>query len=200
MKNFIDYQFPKEISYGSVGGAAFLTDIIETTSGHEQRNIKRIHPRARYNVEIGIRHQKDLEDIRALHLIARGRALGFRYQDPLDYQVNQGFIGNGDGKTKKFQLIKRYHINNTYFYDRHIICPVKGSIQLYVNNVLQLNNWRLTEKGIITFKEASLKGAVISACFDFDVPVRFDCDYLPQRLDNYNIASITDIPLVEILS
>jgi uncharacterized protein (TIGR02217 family) len=64
---------------------------------------------------------------------------------------------------------------------------------------LQLNHWRLTEKGIITFKEAPLKGVVISACFDFDVPVRFDCDYLPQRLDNFEVASITDIPLVEVL-
>lgn len=199
MKNFIDYQFPKEISYGSVGGAAFSTDIIETSSGYEQRNIKRMRPRARYNVAIGIRHQKDLEDIRALHLIARGRGFGFRYQDPLDYKVNQGFIGTGDGKSKKFQLIKRYHINNTYFYDRHIVCPVKDSIQLYVDNVVQLNHWRLIEKGIITFNETPLKGAMISASFDFDVPVRFDCDYLPQRLDNYNIASIADISLVEIL-
>jgi uncharacterized protein (TIGR02217 family) len=200
MKNFIDYQFPKEISYGSVGGSAFLTDIIETSSGYEQRNIKRMRPRARYNVAIGIRHQKDLEDIRALHLITQGRVLGFRYQDPLDYQVNQGFIGNGDEKSKKFQLIKRYHINNLYFYDRQIVCPVKESIQVYMDNVLQSKNWSLGSKGIIIFKSPPYKGTIISASFEFDVPVRFDCDYLPQRLDNYNIASIVDIQLIEILT
>lgn len=199
MNNFIDYQFPKEISYGSVGGAAFLTDVIETNAGYEQRNIKRIQPKARYNVAIGIRHQKDLEDIRALHLIARGRGFGFRYHDPLDYQVNQGLIGKGDGKNKKFQLIKRYHLNNTYFYDRKIFCPVKESIKLYVDHVLQVQNWRLTEKGVVVFKETPSKGSVITASFDFDVPVRFDCDYLPQRLDNYEVASIVDILLVEIL-
>jgi len=39
---------------------------------------------------------------------------------------------------------------------------------------------------------------VISASFQFDVPVRFDTDRLSASLDAYGIHSWLDIPLVEV--
>jgi hypothetical protein len=36
---FHEVRFPTDISYGSSGGPEFSTDIVITSSGHEQRNI-----------------------------------------------------------------------------------------------------------------------------------------------------------------
>lgn len=195
--SFIEYQFPKEISFGSVGGMSFQTDIIETNSGIEARNSKWALPKARYNVAIGIRHQSDLETIRALHMVAKGRAFGFRYNDPLDHSVAKGFIGLGDGTLKEFQLVKRYCLTETLFFDRPIYCPIPNTIRLSVGGNEE-KNWILLNKGKIQLRSPPEEGLEVHASFAFDVPVRFDCDYLPQRLDGFEVASIIDIPLVEI--
>ena len=36
--SFAEVRFPDDISYGSSGGPEYSTDIVETQSGHEQRN------------------------------------------------------------------------------------------------------------------------------------------------------------------
>ena len=41
-------------------------------------------------------------------------------------------------------------------------------------------------------------GVVITAGFEFDVPVRFDTDTLDVTLDIERLGSITSIPLLEI--
>ena len=52
--------------------------------------------------------------------------------------------------------------------------------------------------GVITFVEAPAKDSTITADFEFDVPVRFDTDYLDLSIDSYNISSWQNIALVEI--
>jgi uncharacterized protein (TIGR02217 family) len=46
--SFVEVQFPSDISYGATGGPMFLTDVVATVSGHEQRNSKWSQARARY--------------------------------------------------------------------------------------------------------------------------------------------------------
>ncbi|MFN9789781.1 MAG: DUF2460 domain-containing protein, partial [Holosporales bacterium] len=47
--------FPVDISYGSAGGPQFSTDVVETISGFEQRNVNWSQARLRYNVAYGVR-------------------------------------------------------------------------------------------------------------------------------------------------
>jgi len=41
-------------------------------------------------------------------------------------------------------------------------------------------------------------GKVITADFEFDVPVRFTADYIPQVIDDYNSYSMPEIGLIEV--
>jgi uncharacterized protein (TIGR02217 family) len=52
--------------------------------------------------------------------------------------------------------------------------------------------------GEIMFTRPLAKGAIITASFEFDVPVRFDTDYLSASIDNYGSSSWSNIPLVEV--
>jgi len=52
--------------------------------------------------------------------------------------------------------------------------------------------------GEIVFTRPPVKGVVITASFEFDVPVRFDTDYLNASIDNYGSSSWNNIPLVEV--
>ena len=55
-------------------------------------------------------------------------------------------------------------------------------------------------KGLVQFQTAPEAGAVITANFEFDVPVRFASDALDFVLDDFGATQIQDIPLIEILS
>ena len=50
----------------------------------------------------------------------------------------------------------------------------------------------------MSFDAAPGAGVVITAGFEFDVPVRFDTDALDVTLDIERLGSITSIPLLEI--
>jgi uncharacterized protein (TIGR02217 family) len=52
--------------------------------------------------------------------------------------------------------------------------------------------------GNITFTSPIKDGANIFANFEFDVPVRFDMDYLPISIDGKNLYSCKEINLIEI--
>ena len=52
--------------------------------------------------------------------------------------------------------------------------------------------------GLPPRKSAPGSGVVITAGFEFDVPVRFDTDALDVTLDLERLGSITSIPLLEL--
>ncbi|MDM8335574.1 DUF2460 domain-containing protein [Wolbachia pipientis] len=52
--------------------------------------------------------------------------------------------------------------------------------------------------GEITFTKLPVKGVITTASFKFNVPVRFDTDYLKAFIDNYGSSSWNNIPLVEV--
>jgi uncharacterized protein (TIGR02217 family) len=51
----------------------------------------------------------------------------------------------------------------------------------------------------VTFTAAPPAGAVITAGFAFDVPVRFDTDELDIDLSTFDAGGIPQIPLIEIV-
>ena len=53
--------------------------------------------------------------------------------------------------------------------------------------------------GVIRFAAPPPAGAIVRAGFLFDVPVRFDTDYLEIDLAAFDAGDIPKIPLVEIL-
>lgn len=199
--------FPVDISYGSAGGPQFSTDVVETISGFEQRNVNWSQARLRYNVAYGVRSAAQLETLLAFFRARQGKAYGFRFRDWTDYQscpaaaspapLDQN-LGSGDGTNKMFALRKAYTSGATTVY-RLITKPVAGSIRVALNGVEQLSGWTIdTETGLVTFTAAPASGVSVTAGFLFDVPVRFDSDTLSLSLDSYGVGSANGVDLIEV--
>ncbi|MFN9322241.1 MAG: TIGR02217 family protein [Holosporales bacterium] len=199
--------FPVDISYGSAGGPQFSTDVVETISGFEQRNVNWSQARLRYNVAYGVRSAAQLETLLAFFRARQGKAYGFRFRDWTDYQscpaaaspapLDQN-LGSGDGTNKMFALRKAYTSGATTVY-RSITKPVAGSIRVALNGVEQLSGWTIdTETGLVTFTAAPASGVSVTAGFLFDVPVRFDSDTLSLSLDSYGVGSANGVDLIEV--
>jgi uncharacterized protein (TIGR02217 family) len=196
---FVETRFPTDIAYGSAGGPEYFTDIVVTHSGYEQRNVNWAQARARFNVAQGVKTQSQLDTLIAFFRARKGRADGFRFKDWTDYQGIDQNIGTGDGVATVFQLRKLY-LSGGITETRTIIKPVAGTVAIKFDNVVQnpANFTVNTTNGQVTFSSVPALSVVITASFEFDVPVRFDTDRLSASLDNYGSYSWGDIPLVEV--
>lgn len=128
----------------------------------------------------------------------RGRFHSFLWRDGLDHSSNgQQPLGTGDGTRTTFQLIKRYGAEFDP-YDRPITKPVVASVSVFVDGtpILDVEVDDLT--GRVTFDDAPADGAVLTASFEFEVPVRFDIDRLDIELSGFDTADAPAIPLVEV--
>jgi uncharacterized protein (TIGR02217 family) len=210
MTGFHDILFPLDITMKSAGGPERRTEIVSFGSGREERNARWAHSRRRYDAGYGIKTLASLRAVVAFFEERRGRLYGFRWRDRLDQMsslsggaispLDQG-IGIGNGTTATFQLVKTY---GSAFapYQRPIAKPVAGSVRIAVNGTEIATTWFSCDvtTGIVTFAGGHIPaaGAAITAGFQFDVPVRFDTDYLEVDLSAFAAGAIPKIPLVEI--
>jgi uncharacterized protein (TIGR02217 family) len=205
--SFHEVRFPVNIGRGARGGPGRRTQIVELASGHEERNASWAASRRRYDVSYGIRRADDLAEVVAFFEARLGRLYGFRFKDWSDYKsvlpsVALGFadqvIGTADGSATGFQLRKRYGTPALGIW-RDICKPVEGSIRIGFNGVEQASGWSVdAATGIVTFASAPGAGVVITAGFEFDVPVRFESDLMDVVLDVERTGTIPSIPLVEL--
>jgi uncharacterized protein (TIGR02217 family) len=204
---FHEIRFPDNISRGARGGPERRTQIVELASGDEERNAIWANSRRRYDAAYGIRRADDLTAVVAFFEARNGRLYGFRWKDWGDYKSclpsvtpfpTDQTIGTGDGATTTFQLVKAY-ISGAQTWTRAITKPVTGTATVSIDGVVQASGWLVdTTTGLVTFATAPASGTVITAGFEFDVPVRFDTDRLDVTHDIERLGSITSIPLIEV--
>ncbi len=204
---FHEVRFPDNISRGARGGPERRTQIVEMASGDEERNGSWADSRRRYDASYGIRKADDLAAVTAFFEARRGRLYGFRWKDWADHKsglpsagilATDQPIGTGNGATNTFQLVKRY-TSGAQSWTRTITKPVAGTVALALNGVTQITGWTInTTTGAVSFAAAPAPGVMITAGFEFDVPVRFDTDTLDVTLDFERLGSITSIPLIEV--
>lgn len=215
--SFQEIQFPTDISYGSKGGPGFRTDITTTDSGYEFRRSKWSSAKRMYDVSYGVRSLEDIYAIYELYLCSLGSAMGFRYKDWSDYSTalnvsnrypattdilhTDVIIATGDGSKKTFQLKKNYSYGSVTR-SRTITKPVSGTVKIGLDSVNQASGWTVdTTTGIVTFTTAPTNGAIITAGFEFDVPVRFGEDVdeaLESSITGFDSGSVSSISLKEI--
>lgn len=174
--------------------------------GGEKRNGRWAHSRRRYNAGYGVKSRADMQAVLAFFEERRGRLHGFLWRDGLDHSSGgltplptDQVLGTGDGVRTQFQLVKAY---GAVFdpYRRDITKPVAGSVRIAVDGVELPGGWTVeVATGLVGFDVAPADGAVVSAGFLFDVPVRFDTDRLDIELNGFDGAEAPSIPLVEIL-
>jgi uncharacterized protein (TIGR02217 family) len=212
MDGFHEVRFPLDISLRGRGGPERKTDIVMLGSGREQRNARWARSRRRYEAGYGVKTLAVLSVVIAFFEERRGRLYGFRWRDRSDYTsgvpgasvtpLDQG-IGQGDGSNAAFQLIKTYGASFAP-YAREILKPVQGTVRVAVAGVEKTAASDFTvdaTTGTLTFTPMSIPpaGAAITAGYLFDVPVRFDTDYLEIDLAAFEAGEIPKIPLIELL-
>jgi uncharacterized protein (TIGR02217 family) len=209
--SFHEIRFPTAISRGATGGPERRTDVVALGSGHEERNSRWADSRRSYNAGYGIKTLDDLHAVIAFFEERRGRLYGFRWKDHADFRscppsatptaLDQQ-IGIGDGETAAFQLVKRYGSVHAPW-SRRIAKPVAGTVLVAVDGTPVAVGTAVIANpttGLLTFapEHIPIEGTVITAGYEFDVPVRFDTDKLEVSLQGFSHGAIPSIPVVEV--
>ena len=203
---FIESRFPTNVSLGTVGGPMFKTEIVEKTSGHEERNTPWSMPRYRFDAKYGIRVPADIYAVLEIYHVARGRLRGFRFKDHLDFKscgptamatfLDQP-LGVGNNVQTVFPLSKRY-VFAADTQERRVFKPVADTIMVGVAGAQVFSGFSVDGvSGNVTFNVPPLNGSVLSWGGEFDVPVRFDADNLDITLQG-PINELPSIPLIEL--
>jgi uncharacterized protein (TIGR02217 family) len=205
---FDNVRFPTAISRGSTGTAERRTDVVTTASGREERNTRWANSKRSYNAGFGVKSLDDIQNVMAFFEERRGRLYAFRWKDFADFKscaasatvaATDQNIGIGDGVTAAFQLVKKYGTGMRN-YLRVINAPVVGTVRVAVNGTVTTQFTVNVLTGVVTFNVGSIpvNGAVVTAGFEFDVPVRFDADAIIINLVHFAGGEIPHIPLIEV--
>jgi uncharacterized protein (TIGR02217 family) len=206
---FHEVRFPAALSLGSTGGPERRTEIVTLASGHEERNTPWEASRRRYDAGVGMRSLDDIAALIDFFEARRGRLYGFRWKDWGDWRScppsaeiapTDQAIGVGDGSRREFALAKTYASGGAD-YVRAIEKPVTGSVRVAVGGaeLAEGADWTLdAATGRVTFTAAPGAGAVVTAGFAFDVPVRFDTDRLDISYAGIAAGEVPSVPVVEL--
>lgn len=206
---FHEVRFPLDVSLGSRGGPVRRTDIVALASGAEQRNARWARSRRRYDAGLGVRDLDALHAVIAFFEERRGRLIGFRLHDRMDWKscppsatptpLDQA-LGAGDGERASFQLRKTY--GGAFApYERPIAKPVAGSVRVAVAGVELVEGEGFEcdpASGLVTLAVPPGAGELVTAGFAFDTPVRFDVDELDIDLSAFEAGAAPSIPMIEI--
>jgi uncharacterized protein (TIGR02217 family) len=208
--DFHEIRFPLDVSLGRRGGPVRRTEVVTLASGREHRNSRWALSRRRYDAGLGVRNLDALHQVLAFFEERRGRLYGFRFRDRIDWRSGAPSrppepadqrIGTGDGSRTAFALVKTYGGHHAP-YLRPIAKPVAGSVRVALDGIEQGVGTEFScdaSTGRVTFATPPAPGSIVTAGYDFDVPVRFDTDELDIDLSAFEAGEIPKIPLIEII-
>lgn len=203
---FHDVRFPLSVAFGSSGGPERRVEVVTLASGREERNALWAGSRRRYDAGLGLRSDDDLHAVIAFFEARGGKLHAFRFRDWLDWKscpplaapgATDQVIGTGDGSRTVFALSRAYQ-SGGHGWTRMITRPVAGTVRVAMDGMAVAPAVDHST-GLVTFAAAPAGGAVITAGFEFDVPVRFDLDQLVLSLADFRAGQVPSIPLVEVL-
>jgi len=209
MTEFHNVSFPLPLAFGASGGPSRQTDITQLSSGAEHRNTPHAQSRRKYNAGAGIKSLDELYDLIMFFEARFGQLHSFRFRDPMDYKsckpgetssATDQIIGVGDGTVQSFHLIKTYS-DLAGQYERAITKPVLNTVKIAINGQeTSASEFDVNDlSGEVTFNAPPASQSVITAGFEFDVPVRFDTDKLDIAIEAFGAGQAVYIPLVEVL-
>lgn len=206
---FHEVRFPANLSFGSTGGPERRTEVVALTNGFEERNTPWAQSRRRYDAGVSLRSLDDIAVLIAFFEARRGQLHGFRWKDWSDYKscapsampdFRDQQIAVADGVATVFALNKTY-ASGGFSYVRPIVKPVEGTVMVGISTdkqVLGLDFELDLAAGNVIFAEPPDAGKVITAGFEFDVPVRFDTDAIQTSVASFQAGEVPNVPVVEI--
>lgn len=200
--SFHEVRLPARLAFGSTGGVERRTEVVTLASGFERRATPWAHARRRYLIGAGVRSLDDAAALVAFFEGRRGRLHGFRFRDFTDFKscAPSGVVspldqplGVGDGEATAFALTKTYAD-----LARPIAKPAAGTVRVAVDGSETTAFTVDTVTGVVTFDDPPDEGAVLTAGFAFDVPVRFDTDRIDVTLESFEAGRVVAVPLIEL--
>ena len=208
---FHDVSLPVGLQYGSIAGAGFSTQIIETASGHEHRVTRTSQSRHRFTLRKELQSQDEATALKAFALGRRGSLYSFRLKDWSDYTTAADGISAptstdqplaiGDGSAGTWPLTKTYDSTGDAPYGRGLTLPVTGTVVAAVNGVAT-TSFTINGDGDLTLATPAPNGHPVSFGCEFDVPVRFSKgldDWAQMSADAYQTWSFPDMGCIEVL-
>jgi uncharacterized protein (TIGR02217 family) len=200
---FHEGRLPVPIGVGASSGPQWQTETLVFESGKEARNGRWSAPRQRWDLVTPPLQRPVFEQLQTFYNARMGRLYGFRYRDPFLNSSAPGRggrsaidqeLGTGDGDRTSFQL--RISSDGS---GRRVLKPDPGSILLALDGELQTSGWAADETtGWIEFDVPPPLGAIVTAGFDYDWPVRFDTDRLDVTFDQIGAGRVVHLPLIEL--
>lgn len=209
---FHEVRLPARLAFGSTGGVERRTDVVTLASGFERRSSPWAQGRRRYLIGANLKSLRDTAELTAFFEARRGRLFGFRFRDFVDFAScapgstptpTDQVIGVGDGERAEFLLVKIYgdpSADSIEAVKRPITKPVDGSVKLAIDGTtLGANAFSVdVTTGLATLAAAPAPGAVVTAGYLFDTPVRFDTDRLDVTLESFDAGRMAAAPLIEV--
>ena len=189
---FDDVLFPLALGQEAEVSPEYATAVVASAGGQETRTARWAAARTRYDVGPGVRSEADIAALLAFFRARLGPARGFRLRDPFDSVGAGERLGEGDGVRRSFALVRRYGAT-----ERRVTRPVAGSVRMFVNGV-ETAAFALEPLGVVALDAAPAAGAVVTASFAFDVPVRFAEDRLTVTRATFLAGAAASVPLVEV--
>ncbi len=189
---FDDVLFPLALGREAEVAPGFSTAILTSSGGREIRNAAWAEARTAYDVGPGLRSEADIGVLLAFFRARMGAARGFRLRDPFDFDAVGEVVGVGDGVARRFALVKSYGAA-----ERRITRPVAGSVSVAVGGI-GTAAFAVEAGGWVVLDVAPALGAVVTAGFAFDVPVRFAEDRLSVARSTFLAGVAASVPLVEV--
>lgn len=210
--DFFEHRLPESIERDAEGGSGFKTTILTGDSGHEQREITWEEERGEWDLAghfmklLELTPNSEIQEMNSFFHVQRGRAIGFRYKDPVSFNIgdfdnpttdNQS-IGTGTGSSQDIQCFRRYAFA-AEVYDYIVTKLVTGKIVLLWDDVVKATPGDYTvdvNTGIFTTGPAG--GVDIQVALQYDTPVRFNMDKLKITRSLVDLGIIPDMPIVEL--
>ena len=205
---FHEVRLPVRLAFGSTGGVERRTEIVTLGSGFERRSTPWAQGRRRYLIGANLKSLDDMATLTAFFEARSGRLYGFRFRDFADYRsgapsaaitpVDQ-VLGAGDGVRTSFELTKQYGEDDGAG-TRRIAKPVEGAVRVAVDAVELVSDAFSVDPatGVVALAEPPAAGAVVTAGYEFDVPVRFDTDRIDVTLESFAAGRMAAVPLIEV--
>lgn len=192
---FHEIRFPTNISYGSLMTIEDNVTVVETLSGQTVTWKNWSQTRLKANVAFGLKTSSELAELIEFFHVRRGPANGFRFKNWADYSATSQ-LATETSSTKVYQVYKNY-TDTGGTYAKLIKKLVSGTVTV-TDKAVTVSTSKYTvnhNKGLITL--STVPSSNIRASFQYDVPMRFASNELPQTLDFINLTSIREINLVE---
>ena len=192
---------PETVSLGFSGGPTFNTDKLPLKNGGRRRIKRRDDPLHVYTFTYDDRSDTDVIALRNFFVDRRGDFEAFLFKDWMDFSVTAGQIGVGDAANKNFQCVQVVGSDNPY---TRVIRHLKsGTLSVYVNGVLKTltSDYTVSSSALVSFITAPGAAAVVTASFEFYVPVSFDGDAFTERLAYRTLSAraVSGLTVIEVL-